>query len=103
MGYHEKSQTAEEARSEYESSTPRRAILTRTNPYARESCWGNQTASARQPEFDQKISTDEYPSRIAPARVTQVSLVRILRGGHRDHRTRVLESQSRTKKTCYEG
>src|SRR6266700_396657 len=39
MGYHEKSQAADEAQSEYESSTPRRAVFTRANPYARE-YWG---------------------------------------------------------------
>src|SRR2546427_333859 len=64
---------------------------------------GNQTGSTGRPEFDQKISTDEYRSRIASAWVTQDSLVCIHRGGHRDYRTRVLESHSRTKKTCCEG
>ena len=59
MGYHEWSQAADEAQSEYESSTPRRAVFTRANPYARE-YWGIKPV----PQGDRNLTKKSPPMNI---------------------------------------
>src|SRR6266536_4241336 len=59
MGYHEKSQAADEAQSEYESSTPRRAVFTRANSYARE-YWGIKPL----PQGDRNLTKKSPPMNI---------------------------------------
>jgi hypothetical protein len=59
MGYHEWSQAADEPQSEYESSTPRRAVFTRANPYARE-YWGIKPL----PQGDRNLTKKSPPMNI---------------------------------------
>src|SRR6266581_6159511 len=59
MGCHEWSQAADEAQSQYESSTPRRAVFTRANPYARE-YWGIKLL----PQDDRNLTKKSPPMNI---------------------------------------
>jgi methionine-R-sulfoxide reductase len=72
MGYHEKWHAVDEAQSEYESPTPRHAVLTRAKPYAHE-CWGIKPL----PQGDRNLTKNSPPMnilRVSPRRESYKTL-----------------------------